>query len=363
MAKPLRTEENSQPESLQFVHFGILDNGRQSKSSILTSVTLNILVLLIAILLGLAAKKVSDERPKVVTLVAPVELKLAPPIIRPPVQPKLPPPPKVAVEPPKITVPRVKPPEAPTHPVIKMAQPAPIVPPAPPRRVVAPPAPAVVSLAHPQAASVPNHDAHPSAVALGHPDNPIAPSNRPATSAVNLGQRGLAGMPASNNGGGPVASKVNLGSGSPGGTSLAGNGTRAIQGVRLGVPGGTGPNNATGRVAGPVNLGVALTPATPRSTPAATASANAAPKVIYKPRPEYTVEARALHLEGTVSVRLRVSATGSVEVLGISSGLGHGLDQAAENAVRGTRFQPALDASGRPMVWEGIVNVAFQLAS
>jgi TonB family protein len=69
-----------------------------------------------------------------------------------------------------------------------------------------------------------------------------------------------------------------------------------------------------------------------------------------------------LHLEGTVSVRLRVSAAGRVQVLGVSSGLGHGLDESAENAVRATRFQPALDASGHPTDWEGVVNVAFQLA-
>jgi protein TonB len=363
MAKPLRSEDPSSSESRQFAHFGVLDNGRQSKASVFTSVTINVLLVLVAIILGLAAKKISDSRPRVTTLIAPVPLKPAPEIIRPHIVPKVPEPPKVVTEPPKITIPRIKPPEAPTPPVVKMTQPAPIITPAPPKKVIAPAAPTVVSLAHPQAAAVPNNDLHPSAVALGHPDNPIAPSNRPATSDVNLGQRGVSGMPASNNGSGPAASKVTLGSGSPGGTALAGNGTRAVQGVKLGVPGGTGPNNATGRVAGPVNLGVAATSAMPKPPATATSVVRTGPKVVYKPRPEYTAEARALHLEGTVSVRLRVSAAGSVEVLGVSSGLGHGLDQAAENAVRGTRFQPAVDASGHPIDWEGVVNVAFQLAS
>jgi protein TonB len=364
MAQPLRTEEHSQPGSLQFAHFGVLNPGKQSKASVLTSITINVLLALVAILLGLAAKKISDSRPQVTTLVAPVPVKPPPPIIRPQVIPKLPPPPKIVVQPPKIVIPQVqvKVPEPP-RPVVKMTQPAPVVTPAPPKRVIAPAAPAVVNLAHPQAAAVPNNDPHPSAVALGRADNPIAPSNRPATSAINLGQRGLAGMPASNNGSGPAASKVTLGSGSPGGTALAGNGTREVQGVKLGVPGGTGPNNATGRVAGPVNLGVAMTPAAPKNMSATTAAVRTGPKVIYKPRPEYTAEARAMHLEGTVSVRLRVSSSGTVEVLGVSSGLGHGLDQAAENAVRGTRFQPAIDASGHPIDWEGVVNVAFQLAS
>lgn len=363
MAKPLRSEELSQPKSIQFAHFGVLDNGRQSRASVFTSVTVNVLLALVVIILGLAAKKVNDSRPKVTMLIAPTIPKPPPEIVKPRILPKLPEPKIITVEPPKIPVPQVKAPEVPKPQAVKMPQPAPVVAPAPPKRVVAPAAPAVVNLARPQAASVINNSPHPSAVALGRADNPIAPSDRPATSAVNLGQRGLAGMPASNTGGGPPASRVNLGSGSAGSSALAGNGTRGVQGVRLGVPGGTGPNNATGRVAGPVNLGVAVPPAGTRSAPPPSAMARTGPKVVYKPRPEYTAEARAMHLEGTVSVRLRVSSAGSVQVLGVMSGLGHGLDQAAEAAVRGTRFQPALDASGHPIDWEGVVNVAFQLAS
>ena len=42
--------------------------------------------------------------------------------------------------------------------------------------------------------------------------------------------------------------------------------------------------------------------------------------------------------------------------------LGHGLDQSAERAIQGTRFAPALDASGHPVDWEGVVRVNFQLA-
>jgi periplasmic protein TonB len=360
MAKPLRSEVIAQPSSIQFTHFGVLDTGRQSKSSFFTSITINVLLAFLVVILGLAAKKINDTKPRVITLVDPVLLKPAPPIIQPKVLPQPPLPKVVKVVPPKITVPVVKAPEPPK--IVKMTQPAPVVAPAPPKRVVAPAAPAAVNLARPQAASVPNNSQHPSAVALGRPDNPIAPSNLPATSAVNLGQRGLPGMPASNTGSGPAASKVNLGSGSPGSSALAGNGTRNIRGVQLGVSGGTGPNNSTGRVAGPVNLGVANTPTRPEPQ-TTVATGRSAPKVIYKPRPEYTAEARALHLEGTVSVRLRVSASGAVQVLGVMSGLGHGLDQAAEAAVRSTRFQPAKDASGNPVDWEGIVNVAFQLAS
>lgn len=360
MAKPLRTDD-LHPTSVQFSHFGILHDGQQSKGSLFTSITINVILAIIVCIVGAAAKRTLEEH-KVREISLSLPLKPIEPV-KPKIIPKpLPPPPVVKVSPPKITLPQVKQPE-PIKPVeVKMTQPAPVVP-APPKQVIAPAAPKVVSLAHPQAASVVNNSPHPTAVALGRPDNPIAPSNLPATSAVNLGQRGMAGMPASNTGTGPRATAVNLGSGSPGSQSMAGNGARPVQGVKLGVPGGTGPLNSTTRTAstGPVNLGQAAPP--PMSKPtAAPATAAKAPKVLYKPRPVYTQEAIKMRIEGTVSVRVRVSATGAVQVLGVTSDLGHGLGESAIHAVEATRFQPATDASGNPVDWEGIVNVAFQLA-
>jgi TonB family protein len=322
----------------------------------------NVIVAIIICILGAAAKKTIENAPKLTEIsLAPLPKPVEP--LQPKVVPKpLPPPPVTKVAPPKITMPEIKPPE-PKPAEVKMAQPVPEVPPAPPKRVIAPAAPKAVSLAHPQAASVVNNSPHPMPVALGRPDNPIAPSNRPATAAVDLGQRGMAGMPASNAGTGPRATEVHLGSGSADSQTMAGNGARPVQGVKLGVPGGNGPLNSTSRTAAPapVSLGRAVAPEMPKPTaPAATAAK--APKVIYKPRPEYTSEAIKQRIEGTVSVRVRVSSTGTVHVLGVTSDLGYGLGESAIRAVQGTRFQPATDASGRPVDWEGIVNVAFQLA-
>jgi TonB family protein len=173
----------------------------------------------------------------------------------------------------------------------------------------------------------------------------------------------MAGMPASNTGMGAASKVVNLGSGSAGSQNMNGkdNAANAIKGVKLGVTGGTGPLNAPGRVAGPVNLGQVTPPPMPHPT-APVASVAHPPKVLFKPRPEYTEEARKLHIEGVVSVRLKVSSTGAVQVMGVTSDLGYGLGAAAIRAVEGTRFQPATDASGSPVDWEGVVNVAFQLA-
>ena len=70
-----------------------------------------------------------------------------------------------------------------------------------------------------------------------------------------------------------------------------------------------------------------------------------------------------MHLEGTVSVRIRVSSSGSVSVVGVTNGLGHGLDESAVHAVQMTRFKPAMDATGNPTDWEGVVNISFQIAS
>ena len=49
-------------------------------------------------------------------------------------------------------------------------------------------------------------------------------------------------------------------------------------------------------------------------------------------------------------------------VLGVTNGLGHGLDESAVRAVQATRFRPAVDSNGSPVDWEGVVNISFQMA-
>jgi TonB family protein len=69
-----------------------------------------------------------------------------------------------------------------------------------------------------------------------------------------------------------------------------------------------------------------------------------------------------MHLEGNVSLRIRVTSSGTVQVLGVVHGLGHGLDQSAIQATEATRFKPALDNSGHAVDWEGVVLVNFQMS-
>ena len=364
MANPLRSA-NPNPADIQFTHFGVLDTGGQSKSSLATSITLNVVIAVIAVIISAAAVKSNLAAKKLEELTY-VEVK---PLPKPPppkiVPPKpVPRPPEIKPVEPKIELPKVTPPVEPKPVPVAQPKPTPAVTPAPPKAVVAAAAPKPVQVNLGQSASVVNHDVHPSAVALGSANNPIAPSNRPATSAVNLGQRGQPGMPANNTGGGPASTKVNLGSGQPNG-SMGGNGARAVAGVKLGVPGGTpgGTGNGIGTRPAQVSLGQAPPPPATRAVALEHPLARTGPQVIFKPKPEYTPAATAAKVEGVVSVKIHVAANGAVTVLGVTNGLGYGLDQSAVKAVQGTRFRPAVDLNGNPTDWEGVVNISFQMAA
>lgn len=347
--------------STTFRDFGVLDAGTQTKSSVATSLVLNGAALLLILLVSLTAKKII--KPVTVTT-------LTAPVTPPPPEPKpLPPPPrivtpppvKVEVTPPPPDTPKIEVPEPPkVQPVITKAAPTPAPTTPAPKAVTPPPAPRPVAINIAQAASVPNNDAHPSAIRLGSQTNPINNTSGPAVSNINLGRSGAPGMPAGNSGFGPPSKIALAGSGSPNG-SIGGrsSGPQPIRGISTGVTGGTGPMSA--RPVGAIQIAKATPPPSLSTAQPTAAAAKSAPKLLFKPRPEYTEEARQLHLEGTVYVKIHVAANGSVSVVGVQSGLGHGLDQSAIKAVQGMRFQPALQ-NGQPADWDGVVNVNFQLA-
>jgi protein TonB len=345
----------------QFKHFGVLQQTNQSPQSVIGSATIWIIIVLLLILCTPKIQK--HVRANLLTSIsldaAPKPKPVVPKIKTPPLPPLPPPPVPVEVEQPKVKLPDIPVPVKPVEPV-QVAKSVP----APPKLVQPPPAPVLVHLGVAQPASVVNNSHQPSAVALGQQNNPIAVSNRPATSAINLGQRGMAGMPGSNTGAGPASTVVRLGSGSATSQNLNGrdNAANAVKGVNLGMVGGTGPLNSTGHSTAVVALGQAPPPPAQRPPTVAAVASHAGPKVIYKARPEFTAEAIKLHIEGTVSVRIKVLASGEVQILGITTGLGHGLDESAEKAVMATRFEPATDGSGHTVDWMGVVNVAFQLA-
>ena len=367
MAKPLRSEIRN-PPNRQFAHFGVLDDGGQNKSAFFGSIVFNVLLALIAIIIGASVKKTMDKHKEEIALVVPLKEKPPEPIkpkVPPPPPPKLPPPPKPVItpEPPKIKVPEVKLPDIPKPVPVAQPKPVPVIMPAQPKLQVAAAAPKVqaVNMAA-KSASVVNNDPHPAAVALGHPDSPVPfQKSGPAVASVNM-NRGLSGMPASNSGSGPAATKVNLGNGSPGG-SISGTAPVAVAGVKLGCVGctGTSPGNGNKIQAAQVALG-GPPPPPPTAAAVTKASLKTTPVVTSKPTPVYTADARAQHIEGRVGVKVKMAANGVITVIGVTQGLGHGLDEEALRCARLIQFKPALDADGRPIDWEGVVYISFQIA-
>lgn len=124
-----------------------------------------------------------------------------------------------------------------------------------------------------------------------------------------------------------------------------------------GVPGGTGTHGSvrTGgfgddTVAQRVSSGPARI-AAPTTTPV---------EILFKPKPAYSNEARNLHLEGQVALNVVFAADGSIKVVRILRGLGHGLDEAAQQAAMQVRFKPAT-RDGVPVDTNATIYITFQL--
>ena len=79
------------------------------------------------------------------------------------------------------------------------------------------------------------------------------------------------------------------------------------------------------------------------------------------PTPEYPSEARRLHQEGTVLLRVQVSARGRVEAVELARSSGtSSLDEAALQGVRGWEFEPARRGD-TPIASTVTVPVRFRL--
>ena len=124
-----------------------------------------------------------------------------------------------------------------------------------------------------------------------------------------------------------------------------------------GVPGGTGTHGTVkssgfgdSTAAAPSGPAQAK-PVAPSTTPV---------EVLFKPKPAYTAEAKSLRLEGQVSVEVVFLANGGVKVVRIVRGLGHGLDEAAQQAAMQVRFRPAT-RGGVPVDTDATIYITFQL--
>ena len=80
------------------------------------------------------------------------------------------------------------------------------------------------------------------------------------------------------------------------------------------------------------------------------------------PSAPYTDEALRLGVRGSVVLKVRLTASGTIYVLGIVHSLGHGLDETAMVAAKAMQFVPARSRSGNPIDSIAIVTVVFDLS-
>ena len=179
--------------------------------------------------------------------------------------------------------------------------------------------------------------------------NGLPPSSDPRPAPLTMARLGAFDMPngvGHGGGGGPSQN---------GGVKAAGFGTA---GDTSGVPGGTSASAHGSVRTGGFGDGVAERGS---PTPARSAEVAVTPvEIIYKPKPAYTEEARNLRLEGKVSLEVVFLATGGVKVVRIVHGLGHGLDEAAEQAAVQVRFHPAM-RGGVPVDTNASIYITFEL--
>jgi TonB family protein len=85
-----------------------------------------------------------------------------------------------------------------------------------------------------------------------------------------------------------------------------------------------------------------------------------APMVLYQVDPEFSEEARAAKMMGTVTVGLIVDEDGRPEDVHVVRGVGYGLDQKAVEAVSQYKFKPAME-NGQPVMVGLNIEVNFQI--
>lgn len=355
---------------LNRANFGLLPQEKGRFGSFGISLAVNLVILGLVVLLSIAGvHEVKKQQLNSSMLVFPTE---QPKPVPPPV-PRVhvfAPPPKVELEQPKIRMPKPTPVVEPPKPAeMKITEEAPRLAPAPPLRVTPPPQPKVGTFASVHPTMVANNRERPTTKTGGFGDpnglHPNPNASRPATIAAAGSFAGTPGIGAPGAGAARRGSVhgVDFGSGVkngvPGGRDT--HGTVASAGFSKGVVGGTGKPGGTGRAVEKSGFaGTGFGNAEPARKQEE--QAHATPLVLLsKPRPGYTEEARKRKIEGDVTLQVRFTASGQVEVLRVVSGLGYGLDQLAQRAAQHIHFKPAT-RDGHPVDEVTVIHVTFQLA-
>ena len=83
--------------------------------------------------------------------------------------------------------------------------------------------------------------------------------------------------------------------------------------------------------------------------------------MLFLPEPAYTDEARRMRVTGEIVAEVQLAASGQPHFVRIVTGLGYGLDEAAEEAVNRIRYQPARRA-GFPIDTIARITFRFKLS-
>jgi TonB family protein len=188
---------------------------------------------------------------------------------------------------------------------------------------------------------------------FGATPNPNA--TRPATvAAIGNPYGGMEGPSVAPHG---VVGSTGIGNGTKAGSNAGVQGQVASAGIPTNTAGaGTG---SYGKVASAGIPAATAAPAAPRPLPQQVAATDL--EVLSKPPVQYTAEARQLHVQGDVVLKVTFMASGQVVVQGVVRGLGHGLDEEARRVAQLIRFRPAT-RNGQAVDTTTTITITFQLA-
>jgi TonB family protein len=356
LQREARTEKMSNNYSPGRATFGLLPEPEGRFVSFATSAGVNLTILILILIVGMTAKHVMEQHHYEMTeLVVPQNP--PPPVqVKPPVLPKLPPPPeppKVKLDAPKITMPKPKPEPKPIQMEAKMT--LPVIKQAKPSVIEAPQPKAALTAAMPaqnntvKASTAPVHLGQ----TFGVTPNPNA--TRPATvAAIGNPYGGMQGPAMAPHG---VVGSTGIGNGLKSGSNAGVVGKVAS----AGIPGATGTAN-TGSYGKVASAGIPTQTTVAAVVPRAPVQpATTGLEVLSKPPVEYTSEARQLRVQGDVVLRVTFLANGQVVVQSVVHGLGHGLDEEARRVAQQIRFRPAT-RDGRAVDMTTNITITFQLA-
>jgi len=335
-------------------NFGLLPEPERRPAGFIASSIINLTVLALALYIGMTAKHVLEQHYEMTELIIPnnppppVKIKQPPPREIPPPEP-----PKVQLQERKIELPKPKPEPKPIQMEAKAVLPEVK---AKPQTVTLRPEPkAALTAAMPaqdksvKPSTAPVHLGQ----TFGVTPNPNA--TRPATiAAIGNPYGGMQGPAVAPHG---VVGSTGIGNGTHSGSNSGVVGKVAS----AGIPGATGTaaQGTVGKVASagiPAPVQVAAAPTVMVERPVATDL-----EVLSKPPVQYTSEARQMHVQGDVVLRVTFLASGQVVVQGVVRGLGHGLDEEARRVAQLIRFRPAT-RDGRPVDLTTTITITFQLA-